>query len=166
MSGSDLVTRATSGVAAASSPDGPGARPAPAGDWPNPGSSCGPWARPATAAGWRPCWPAGKPVGYSISGGNGYAGRARITGDNGGTCVVWLNSWGCSKITEQPCSLKSSPEPKKTPRKKTRKKKTAKEENDLLKGWKKIRRKKTPFSNRPIYPTFRTALTSPHYTPL
>jgi len=33
------------------------------------------------------------------------------------------------------------------------------EEDDLLKGWKKTQPKKTPFSNRLIYPTFRTALT-------
>jgi hypothetical protein len=48
---------------------------------------------------------------------------------------------------------------KKTPRKKNRGKKTADEEHDVLNGWKKTPPKKTPSSNRRIYPTFRTALT-------
>jgi hypothetical protein len=34
------------------------------------------------------------------------------------------------------------------------------EEDDLSKGWKKTQPKKNPFSNRLIYPTFRTALTA------
>ncbi len=120
---SDLVTRETSGPASASSPDGPAARPSPAGGWPTRGSSPSPWAKPANAAGWRPCSPGGKPAGCSISGGNGCAGRARIAGRSGGTYVVGLGSWAApgqtahvgSDSVETP--VRSSP--KKTQGKKT-----------------------------------------------
>ena len=94
---SDLVTRQTSGVGSASSPDGPVARPAPAGHWLTPGSSLCHWAKPASAAGWPPCWPFGKPAGYNTSGGDGYAGRVRTIGRSGGTYVVHLNSWVAPK---------------------------------------------------------------------
>ena len=73
--------------------------PAPAAGWPARGSSPAPWPRPASAAGWRSCWPGGRQAGGSISGGNGYAGPARIAARSGSTCVVGFGSWAAPKRT-------------------------------------------------------------------
>lgn len=94
---SDLVTRETSETASASSPDGPAARPSPAGGWPTRGSSPPHWAKPANAADWRPCSPGGRPAGCSTAGGNGCADRARIAGRTGGTYVVGFGSWAAPR---------------------------------------------------------------------
>ena len=85
-----LVTRQRSGGGSgASSPDGPGARPAPAGRWPSRGSSPVPWARPASVAG----WPGGRRAGSSAADAGGCAGLGRITGRSCSTCAAGWRSW-------------------------------------------------------------------------
>ena len=126
--------------------------------WPARGSSPGPWARPASAAGWRPCWPGGRPAGGSISGGSGYAGRARIAVRSGGTYVVGVRVMGGSKTAAAHRCRRHRRPPKKIQREEDPG--TAEEDRFTQRGGRRPSRRRPTFSNRLIHCTFRTAMTS------
>ncbi len=146
-------------IVAASSPDGPSARSAPAGDWPSRGSSRVPWARPASGAGWPPCWPADRPAANSTAGAGDSAGRVRITGRNDGTCVVGFGSWVAPKSKHTHVPVKVRPFRRRPQEENPQEENPQQKKRIWQKGGRRPSRRRPPSSNRLIQRTFRTAMT-------